>query len=193
MVMECNLSSQNPITMNATCKLCNLICVHLYVIVERKPKDLKLNITNYSVNQSTEQGGLYIQGIYLIVCRVVTPNITIVITDGASHSRQDTISAAKALQKHSVIIFAVGVKGAVERELNGIASKLEYVFSFSGYDDLKNAQQKLEMQHVKVCDYEHQNECGQMSTHRLWSSLPLIRDGFKQFMSVVWLLFNPQD
>ena len=56
-------------------------------------------------------------------------NVAIVITDGRSNNRIETLSAANSLHASNIFdVFAVGIDGADLRELQGIASSPEFVF-----------------------------------------------------------------
>ena len=63
-------------------------------------------------------------------------NVAIVITDGHSNSQSATLSAANLLHASNIFdVFAVGIDGADQTELQGIASSPKFVFfssSFSG-------------------------------------------------------------
>ena len=63
-------------------------------------------------------------------------NVAIVITDGRSNNRIETLSAANSLHASNIFdVFAVGIDGASLTELQGIASRPEFVFftnSFNG-------------------------------------------------------------
>ncbi|XP_010221222.1 PREDICTED: collagen alpha-6(VI) chain [Tinamus guttatus] len=63
------------------------------------------------------------------------PQILIVITDGES---QDKVAqSAKELREQNIVIFAIGVKNAVQKELEEIAGRKDKVFFVNNYDSLK--------------------------------------------------------
>ncbi|NXA48113.1 CO6A6 protein, partial [Nothocercus julius] len=62
------------------------------------------------------------------------PQILIVITDGES---QDKVAqSAKELREQNIVIFAIGVKNAVQKELEEIAGTKDKVFFVNDYDSL---------------------------------------------------------
>ena len=62
-------------------------------------------------------------------------NVAIVITDGRSNSRSATLSAARSLHASNIFdVFAVGIDGADQTELRGIASSPELVFFASSFN-----------------------------------------------------------
>jgi receptor-type tyrosine-protein phosphatase Q len=62
------------------------------------------------------------------------PRVVIVITDGYSNSFSATISAATSLHNAGIIVFAIGISGANQAELNGIASQPSYVSFISSFN-----------------------------------------------------------
>ena len=62
------------------------------------------------------------------------PRVAIVITDGYSNSYSATVTAAKALHNAGIIVFAVGIAGANQDELNAIASQASYVSFISSFN-----------------------------------------------------------
>lgn len=81
--------------------------------------------------------------------REKVPQIAVVITDGKS---MDNVGpSASALKSQGIIIFAIGIKDAVQSELREIASPPpdQHVFSVSDFNALQGISQKI----VKVlCD-----------------------------------------
>ena len=63
-------------------------------------------------------------------------HIAIVVTDGASNDETATLTAASALRQSNVYdqVYAVGVSGADDTELNAIASDLSLVFFTNNFD-----------------------------------------------------------
>ena len=62
-------------------------------------------------------------------------NVAIVITDGRSNNRIETLSAANSLHASNIFdVFAVGIDGASITELQGIASSPEFVFFASSFN-----------------------------------------------------------
>ena len=73
-------------------------------------------------------------------------SIAIIITDGRSNSRSATLSAASALHASNIFdVYAVGVGGADQTELNAIASTPEFVFFASSFTsfDLQQVQERI--------------------------------------------------
>ena len=83
------------------------------------------------------------------VWRYDAPQILFVITDGKSGSTSNTISAAQALLNEGVTVFAIGVGNANAAELNAMASKPEYVYSYTDYDQLAAVQDTLRKETCK--------------------------------------------
>lgn len=70
--------------------------------------------------------------------------IAVVITDGKSNSRSETLAEAGKLRNSGVIIFSVGVGDGVDRsELSGMASKSSYVFDVASFSALDSIRDKL--------------------------------------------------
>ena len=82
------------------------------------------------------------------------PRVVIVITDGASENMAATLSAARGLHDDGYIVFAVGIAGANEDELNGIASDPAYVSFIISFDQnlLRALQQTI---NDEACVGEH--------------------------------------
>ena len=77
--------------------------------------------------------------------------VAIVITDGHSNSRSATSSAAAALHASNIFaVYAVGVGGADQNELEIIASGPEFVFFTSSFDDT-SLQQLLDPLLQQLC------------------------------------------
>ena len=83
------------------------------------------------------------------VYRYDAPQILFVITDGKSGSTSNTISAAQALLNEGVTVFAIGVGNANAAELNAMASKPEYVYRYTDYDQLAAVQDTLRKETCK--------------------------------------------
>lgn len=66
------------------------------------------------------------------------PQTLIVITDGVSHDKSELDEVSKRLRSQSVTIYAVGIKGANEEELQTMASddKWFYVDEFKGLENV---------------------------------------------------------
>lgn len=62
------------------------------------------------------------------------PRIAIVITDGHSNSYSATLTAATAVHNAGIIVFAIGIAGANQNELNAIASQASYVAFLSTFN-----------------------------------------------------------
>ena len=73
------------------------------------------------------------------------PRVAIVVTDGMSNDMTATVTAAMNLQAAGIIAFAVGVSGALESELNAIATQPSYASFISTFDSdqLANLQQTI--------------------------------------------------
>lgn len=70
--------------------------------------------------------------------------IAVVITDGKSNSKSETIQEAVKLQNSGVIIFSVGVGEGVDRsELRGMASRSSYVFDVATFSALDSIRDRL--------------------------------------------------
>ena len=61
------------------------------------------------------------------------PRVAIVITDGYSNSYSATVTAANNVHNAGIIVFAIGISGANQNELNAIASQLSYVSFISSF------------------------------------------------------------
>ena len=61
------------------------------------------------------------------------PRVAIVITDGYSNSYSATVTAANNVHNAGIIVFAIGIAGANQNELNAIASQLSYVSFISSF------------------------------------------------------------
>ena len=61
------------------------------------------------------------------------PRVGIVITDGQSTNPSNTIIAANNVHNAGIIVFAVGIAGANQNELNAIASQPSYVSFLSSF------------------------------------------------------------
>ena len=71
-------------------------------------------------------------------------NILIVMTDGRSTNKQQTLAAAAELHKTNINVFAIGVGGNLDHsELEAIASKPQNVFTVTNFDALDNIQASL--------------------------------------------------
>lgn len=70
--------------------------------------------------------------------------IAVVITDGQSNSRSETLDEASRLRNSGVIIFSVGVGSGVDRsELEGMTSKSTYVFDVVAFNALDSIRERL--------------------------------------------------
>ncbi|XP_038617405.1 collagen alpha-6(VI) chain-like [Tachyglossus aculeatus] len=69
--------------------------------------------------------------------------ILIVITDGESHDRHELSASAKALRDKGIIIYAVGVAGAKEKELLDIAGSQDKYFYVDSFEKLKDVYKKV--------------------------------------------------
>ena len=61
------------------------------------------------------------------------PRVGIVITDGKSSSYSATLTAANNVHNAGIIVFAIGIAGANQNELNAIASQSSYVSFLSSF------------------------------------------------------------
>ncbi|XP_062602399.1 collagen alpha-1(XXI) chain-like [Saccostrea cucullata] len=86
-----------------------------------------------------------------------TSKIAVIITDGKSNDKSNTLSEAQLLRNNGVIIFSVGVGGGVDTsELQGMATKTSYVFDVSTFSTLNSIRDKLARTTCEVittCDY----------------------------------------
>ena len=75
----------------------------------------------------------------------VPSRVVIVVTDGKSTDNSATITAAMNLHAAGIIAFAVGISGALQSELNAIATQPSYVSFVSSFDSnqLANIQQTI--------------------------------------------------
>lgn len=70
--------------------------------------------------------------------------IAVVITDGQSNNKIETLKEAEKLRNSGVIIFSVGVGGGVDRsELSGMASRSSYVFDVATFSALDSIRDRL--------------------------------------------------
>ena len=76
------------------------------------------------------------------------PRVVIVVTDGHSSNNSATITAAMNLHAAGIIAFAVGISGALESELDAIATQPSYVSFVSSFDSdqLANIQQTISLE-----------------------------------------------
>ena len=76
------------------------------------------------------------------------PRVVIVVTDGKSNNNSATITAAMNLHAAGIIAFAVGISGALESELDAIATQPSYVSFVSSFDSdqLANIQQTISLE-----------------------------------------------
>eukprot|EP00061_Rhincodon_typus_P018866 g48225.t1 len=76
------------------------------------------------------------------------PQIAVVITDGVS--TDEVTGPAKALRRHGVIVYALGIKDATVDELKSIASypPKKYVSTITDFDQLKSVESRNQ---VKIC------------------------------------------
>ena len=61
------------------------------------------------------------------------PRVGIVITDGQSTNPSATLTAANNVHNAGIIVFAIGIAGANQNELNAIASQSSYVSFLSSF------------------------------------------------------------
>ena len=81
--------------------------------------------------------------------------VAIVITDGHSNNHYATSSAADALHASNIFdVYAVGVGGADQNELEAIASSPEFVFFTSSFDNT-GLQELLDTLLQQLCDCKH--------------------------------------
>ena len=81
-------------------------------------------------------------------------HVAIVITDGRSNNQSATLSAAAALHASNIFdVYAVGVGGADQTELQAIASSPEFVFFTSSFNNI-GLQQLLDELLQQLCDCE---------------------------------------
>lgn len=70
--------------------------------------------------------------------------IAVVITDGQSNNKIETLKEAEKLRNSGVIIFSVGVGDGVDRsELSGMASRSSYVFDVATFSALDSIRDRL--------------------------------------------------
>ncbi|XP_064361525.1 collagen alpha-6(VI) chain [Dromaius novaehollandiae] len=75
------------------------------------------------------------KSLFKMAARENVPQILIVITDGQS---QDKVNqAAKELRQQEIVIYAIGVKKAVQKELAEIAETKDRIFFVNNFDSLK--------------------------------------------------------
>lgn len=63
-----------------------------------------------------------------------------VITDGASSDKTKTASAAKFLRNKGVTVFAIGIAGAKQDELENMASNKSLIFTYNDFNKLGELQ-----------------------------------------------------
>uniref|UniRef100_A0A8C5F2N1 VWFA domain-containing protein n=1 Tax=Gopherus evgoodei TaxID=1825980 RepID=A0A8C5F2N1_9SAUR len=77
----------------------------------------------------------YMKSLFVKAARDSVPKLLIVITDGES---QDQVTkAAEELRQEGIIIYAIGVKNAVKKELKDIAGTEDRMFFVNDFDSLK--------------------------------------------------------
>lgn len=78
----------------------------------------------------------YMKSLFAKASRTNVPQILIVITDGKS---QDEVTrAAEELRQEGIIIYAIGIKQAVQEELKDIARSEDRMFFVNDFDSLKH-------------------------------------------------------
>ncbi|XP_053121349.1 collagen alpha-6(VI) chain-like isoform X2 [Hemicordylus capensis] len=77
----------------------------------------------------------YMQGLFKRAARDKVPQFLIIITDG--ESQDEVTDAAKELRQGGITIYAIGVKNAVEKELEQIAGTKDRMFFVNDFDSLK--------------------------------------------------------
>uniref|UniRef100_A0A674KBI9 VWFA domain-containing protein n=1 Tax=Terrapene triunguis TaxID=2587831 RepID=A0A674KBI9_9SAUR len=77
----------------------------------------------------------YMKSLFAKAARDSVPKLLIVITDGES---QDQVTkAAEELRQEGIVIYAIGVKNAVKKELKDIAGTEDRMFFVNDFDSLK--------------------------------------------------------
>ncbi|XP_063003668.1 collagen alpha-4(VI) chain-like [Elgaria multicarinata webbii] len=77
----------------------------------------------------------YMRGLFKTAARDKVPQFLIVITDGES---QDPVTqAAEDLRHEGIVTYAIGVKGAIKKELEEIAGGKDRMFFVNDFDSLK--------------------------------------------------------
>lgn len=77
----------------------------------------------------------YMQSLFKAATRDKVPQFLIIITDGES---QDQVTkAAEELRERGIVIYAIGVKDAVKKELEDIAGTKDQMFFVNDFDSLK--------------------------------------------------------
>ena len=83
-------------------------------------------------------------------------NILIVMTDGQSANKAQTISASNLLHKDNIKTFAIGIGSGVNKdELNHIASDAKHVFTVSNFNALNTLQAELKKTACAGMSYFH--------------------------------------
>lgn len=69
------------------------------------------------------------------------PQMLFVITDGKSDNPPKTATAAKALHDDGVTVFAIGVAGAKQTELEDMASDKKFIYTYNDFSKLAQLQE----------------------------------------------------
>uniref|UniRef100_A0A8C3IEV7 VWFA domain-containing protein n=1 Tax=Chrysemys picta bellii TaxID=8478 RepID=A0A8C3IEV7_CHRPI len=98
-------------------------------------KEAVRNIQQLGGGTSTGDALRYMKSLFAKAARDSVPKLLIVITDGES---QDQVTkAAEELRQEGIVIYAIGVKNAVEKELKDIAGTDDRMFFVNDFDSLK--------------------------------------------------------
>uniref|UniRef100_A0A8C0GE25 VWFA domain-containing protein n=1 Tax=Chelonoidis abingdonii TaxID=106734 RepID=A0A8C0GE25_CHEAB len=77
----------------------------------------------------------YMKSLFVKATRYSVPKLLIVITDG--ESRDQVTKAAEELRQEGIVIYAIGVKNAIKKELKDIAGTEDRMFFVNDFDSLK--------------------------------------------------------
>ena len=76
--------------------------------------------------------------------RDFAPNLLVLVTDGKSNNKAETLKQAAELHKTNTNVFAVGVGSGVDmQEINAIATDPKNVFTVTNFDALDSLQASL--------------------------------------------------
>ncbi|XP_061443604.1 collagen alpha-6(VI) chain-like [Rhineura floridana] len=130
----------------------------------------------------------YMQGLFKRASRNNVPQFLIIITDGES---QDQVTkAAEELRQEGIVIYAIGVKNAVEKELEDIAGTKDRMFFVNDFDSLKL------IKHDIVQDICSPEVCKNLKADIILlidSSESMNKDQFDQTKNFIHLIVNGSD
>uniref|UniRef100_A0A8C0GQ74 VWFA domain-containing protein n=1 Tax=Chelonoidis abingdonii TaxID=106734 RepID=A0A8C0GQ74_CHEAB len=100
----------------------------------------------------------YMKSLFVKATRYSVPKLLIVITDG--ESRDQVTKAAEELRQEGIVIYAIGVKNAIKKELKDIAGTEDRMFFVNDFDSLKLIKHEIQpFIFLEVCYGRHDFLC----------------------------------